>query len=285
MKFLIALALFVASTAALDWNQILPMSVDHRVEALRSSAAGDNGRITNGNLANPKQFPYQAGLMLHLAKGSAWCGGTLISNRWVLTAAHCTDSINSVDVYLGATDRSNRNEPGQKIIRVDKKDVIVHEQWNPSTLMNDISLIKLPSPVSLNAYIQPAKLPKMNGKYSNYAGSKAIASGWGKITDSATSATDKLRWIEVPVMTNSACSPYFGGSVKDTHVCISTKGAKSTCNGDSGGPLVLADGSNTVIGATSFGIALGCEKGWPGVFTRVTSYLDWIQKKSGVVNK
>jgi len=64
----------------------------------------------------------------------------------------------------------------------------------------------------------------------------------------------------------------------------------STCNGDSGGPLILNDGSNTLIGATSFGIAfsfgiaLGCERGWPGVFTRVTSYLDWIEAKTGVVN-
>ena len=83
-------------------------------------------------------------------------------------------------------------------------------------------------------------------------------------------------------MTNRGCSTWFLGSVKSTNICIKTTGGFSTCNGDSGGPLVLANEERTLIGITSYGIALGCEVGWPGVFTRVTSYLDWIKEKSGV---
>lgn len=98
----------------------------------------------------------------------------------------------------------------------------------------------------------------------------------------AAGATDKLRWIEVPIISNSGCGTWFLGQVKSSNICIKTTGGISTCNGDSGGPLILADGSNTLIGATSFGIALGCERGWPGVFTRITSYLDWIKANSGV---
>ncbi|KAH8355868.1 hypothetical protein KR093_004340 [Drosophila rubida] len=85
-------------------------------------------------------------------------------------------------------------------------------------------------------------------------------------------------------MNNSGCSPWFGGVVLSTNICIKTTGGISTCNGDSGGPLVSAE-SGVLIGATSFGIALGCQVGWPGVFTRITSYLDWIEVNSGVVNK
>lgn len=85
-------------------------------------------------------------------------------------------------------------------------------------------------------------------------------------------------------MTNSGCSPWYGGILTNNVICIKTTGGISTCNGDSGGPLVLADGSNTLIGATSFGIVFGCELGWPGVFTRITSYLDWIENNTGVVN-
>lgn len=85
-------------------------------------------------------------------------------------------------------------------------------------------------------------------------------------------------------MKNSGCSPWYGGILTSNVICIKTTGGTSTCNGDSGGPLVLADGSNTLIGATSFGIVFGCEIGWPGVFTRITSYLDWIENNTGVVN-
>ncbi|XP_055910850.1 uncharacterized protein LOC129945216 [Eupeodes corollae] len=282
MKFLVFVLCVASVAATIDWDTIVP--VEETPFQPDVVGAKEESRITNGQIAEPKQFPYQAGLLLHLEKGSAWCGGTLISNQWVLTAAHCTDSIVSVDVHLGMFDRLNRYEEGQKVIRVARANIIVHEHWNPSSVQNDISLIRLPYPVEFNEYIQAAQLPRLIGTPSNYVGVNSIASGWGRTSDSATGTTDKLRWIEVPIMDNSACASYYSGSVRDTNICISTKNAKSTCNGDSGGPLVLADRSNTIIGLTSFGVKLGCEQGWPGVFTRVSSYLIWIFQNSGVVN-
>ncbi|KAH8364002.1 hypothetical protein KR084_001405 [Drosophila pseudotakahashii] len=243
-----------------------------------------SGRITGGQLAEPNQFPYQVGLLLYVSGGAAWCGGTIISDRWIVTAAHCTDALTTgVDVYLGAHDRTNAKEKGQQIIFVETKNVIVHEDWIAETITNDISLIKLPVAIEFNDYIQPAKLPVKSNSYATYGGESAIASGWGKISDSATGATDVLQYAVVPIMNNSGCSPWYFGLVAGTNICIKTTGGTSTCNGDSGGPLVLNDGSNTLIGATSFGIALGCEVGWPGVFTRITSFLDWIEAKTGQI--
>jgi len=241
------------------------------------------GRITNGEVAAIGQFPYQVGLSLEFDEGRGWCGGTLISDRWVLTAAHCTDGAKSAVVYLGAFNISNANEPGQH--RIYTTNLIVHEEWNPSLLQNDISLINLPFPVPLNELIQPATLPKMNGQYATYVGDMVVASGWGRDSDEAQSVSPVLRWILSPVISKSSCNLRYFGTITDNMICISGADGRSTCNGDSGGPLVYKeDGQNIVIGATSFGIALGCEKGWPAVFTRVTSYLDWIQKVSGVVN-
>lgn len=165
-----------------------------------------------------------------------------------------------------------------------KKNIIVHEKWDAATISNDISIITLPAPIRFNNYVKTIRLPKKSNTYSTYEGQEAFASGWGKITDSATSVTDFLRYIEAPIMGNSACNRYFLGNVKSNNICIRTKEThKSTCNGDSGGPLAVVDEEGPVqVGLTSFGIALGCEVGFPGVFTRVTSFLDWIDEKTGV---
>ncbi|KAM8709575.1 hypothetical protein ACLKA7_016390 [Drosophila subpalustris] len=288
MKFACAtvllLAAVIGANANVDWQSVKSLDIEVKVPLIRRYGIPD-GRITNGQLAEPGQFPYQVGLLLYVDGGAAWCGGSLISDRWIVTAAHCTDALTTgVDVYLGAWNRQDKTEKGQQIVFVETKNVIVHENWEPTTLSNDISLIKLPVPIEFNERIQPVKLPVKSDSYNTYAGQQGVASGWGKISDSATGATDKLQFIEVPIMNNSGCSPWFGGVVGDSQICIKTTGGTSTCNGDSGGPLVSAE-TKELIGATSFGIALGCEKGWPGVFTRITSYLDWIEKHSGVTNK
>ncbi|XP_034133988.1 brachyurin-like [Drosophila guanche] len=279
----VVLLVAVLGAQAVDWQSLKNLNIEVEAPKIRGSAP--TGRITGGTLATRNQFPYQVGLRLYVQGGAAWCGGTLISDRWIVTAAHCTDSLTTgVDVYLGAHNQTNAKEVGQQLIFVEKKNVIVHENWMAETITNDISLIKLPVPIELNEHIQPAKLPVKADSYNNYSGETAIASGWGLTSDSASAVTDILQYIEVPIMKNSGCSPWYLGLIGSTNICIKTTGGTSTCNGDSGGPLVLADGSNTLIGATSFGIAFGCEVGWPGVFTRITSYLDWIEANTGVVN-
>lgn len=186
MKFACAsilLLVAVVGANAVDWKSLKSLDIDPEVPLIRRHGS-PAGRITGGKTAGRNQFPYQAGLLLYVDGGAAWCGGTVISERYILTAAHCTDSLTTgVDVYLGAWDRTNKNEEGQQIIFVQAKNVIVHEQWDSSTLKNDISLIKLPVEIEFNEYIQPAKLPVKSGQYSTYAGEQAIASGWGKTTD------------------------------------------------------------------------------------------------------
>lgn len=186
---------------------------------------------------------------------------------------------------MGAWNRNNKNEEGQQIIFAGQRYIIPHEKWDPQTTSNDIALIKLPAAIKFNDYIQPAKLPefKADKSYKTYDGELAIASGWGRTEDG--SSPDVLRYIEKPIMKLSSCSRYYFGSLRpDEQICINVSAKESTCNGDSGGPLVVNEnGENVLIGATSFGFVLGCQSGWPGVFTRITGYLDWIHGKTGIV--
>ncbi|XP_011185363.2 serine protease 1-like [Zeugodacus cucurbitae] len=271
MKFLVVFTLLLASAYA------SPVLYQRQLEAdvLEDSL---EGRITNGQLASPGQFPYQVGLSLKVnALSSAWCGGSLIGQNWVLTAAHCTDGIQAVTVYLGATVRTS----AEIQFTVSKSDIIIHEAWNSKKLKNDISLIKIPA-VSYSSRVQPVQLPSISNSYSTYVGETAIASGWGRISDSATAVTNELRYAYVPIVANSVCAKTYGtSSVTASNICISTDGGVSTCNGDSGGPLVAVS-SNVQIGLTSFGARAGCAKGYPAAFTRVTSYLDWIKANTGI---
>ncbi|XP_075159746.1 serine protease 1-like [Haematobia irritans] len=268
MKFLIVFALALAAVSAEEIFQR-----DVVVPVLEA-----DGRITNGQTASVGQFPYQVGLSLKVnALSSAWCGGSLIGNQWVLTAAHCTDGIASVTVYLGATVRTS----AEVTHTVSKSDIIIHSGWNSSNLKNDISLIKIPS-VSYTTKIQAVKIPAIASSYSTYAGDYVIASGWGRISDSASGVTNNLQWARMQVITNTVCAATYGTSiVTASNICVSTAGGVSTCNGDSGGPLVL-ESSKVQVGLTSFGAAAGCALGYPAAFTRLTSYLDWIKSNTGI---
>lgn len=110
-----------------------------------------------------------------------------------------------------------------------------------------------------------------------------VASGWGKPSDSANSISPQLLYVDSTVISSRTCSTYYFGATPSGTLCMSGKDGKSTCNGDSGGPLVYKEGGkNILIGATSFGIALGCEVGWPGVFTATAEFVEWIYMVSGV---
>ncbi|KAK7071888.1 hypothetical protein SK128_021709 [Halocaridina rubra] len=227
-----------------------------------------NSRIVGGTEAVPHAWPHQVALFID---NLYFCGGSLISDEWVMTAAHCTDGAGFVDVVMGAHNIQVA-EPEQ--VTVTSTDFFVHENWDSFNLQNDISLIRLPSPVQFNENITSISLASTDPP----PGTIVTPTGWGRPSDSTGSISDVLRQVDVPILDIPACQDYYN-IVTGNMICIDSTGGKGTCNGDSGGPLF---NGGVTVGITSFGSSTGCETGYPDGFTRVSSYLDWIFIKTGI---
>ncbi|XP_046608056.1 uncharacterized protein LOC124299131 [Neodiprion virginianus] len=287
MRIFIVLCLVAAAAhcqvTKVDWHTVSPIEVfpkdynlDRWAKKLEDAERVNPTRIVGGEEATPGQFPYQIGLLSTNAAGSTgFCGGSILNENWVLTAAHCVDVAVSVEVIVAA---HNINEPEEGQYRVPAQKIVVHENWNTATIRNDLAVLRLAFPIEYSNRVQPIRLPSRSQVGQTFAGETGIVSGWGRDSDSSNSVSPVLRWTQNPITTNLACSIYYFFQINSAQICLSGEGGRSSCNGDSGGPLVIVedDGIATQVGAVSFGIALGCSVGWPGVYVRLTDYLDWI---------
>ncbi|XP_062127880.1 collagenase-like [Drosophila sulfurigaster albostrigata] len=230
----------------------------------------ENVGIINGHDASPGQFPYQVKLSIKEGKKYFQCSGSLISHNWVLTAAHCTNGSDSVEVFLGGIESSDFRAN----FSIKPKYIIIHEDWDRDDL-NDISLIRIPY-IKYSEYIKPVNLPKIQRYYKTYVGFKAIATGWGVTSIASNSSSEILQYGTVKIVNNKKCNDTFD-NITSSQMC--TFASKiSLCFGDSGGPLVILP-SKVQVGITSFNV-VGCLS--PNVFTRVTSFLKWIKRHTGL---
>ncbi|KAK7790018.1 hypothetical protein R5R35_012979 [Gryllus longicercus] len=274
MKVIVCLSLLFAAVLAAPNVHIDHSKVEMHiptVDEIEGAPKYPESRIVNGATATRGQFPYQVALYLD---GRSFCGGSIISNRWVLTAAHCAQGISTFTVYLGAQNLNN-NENGRQIITTSQK--IVHSGYNSNTLNNDIALVNLGQNVAFTTYIQAIQLASGS---ATYAGNTARASGWGR-TSQNSGVSNTLNYVDLPIITNTVCAQTYGSIIVSSTLCASGSGGKSTCNGDSGGPLVDRN-SGRQIGVVSFVSSAGCASGAPSGYIRVTSFTSWISSNTGI---
>jgi trypsin len=224
--------------------------------------------IVGGVVAAEGSAPWQVAV---LNRGGLYCGGSLINEWWVLTAAHCVHGSGGVklqpvdlSIALGEYDRARTDQPSRKIHTV--ADVVSHPSYSGQCCDYDIALIQLGEPAQLSGVIGTI-IPLSNERALDI-GVNGNATGWGKVSkDGATSTL--LREVELTVSHNTPDQTYF----------LTTSGGGAICFGDSGGPFVVT----TTVGPRLAGVASfgGCNPG--GGFTRVSDAYDWIMNTSSEV--
>lgn len=230
-------------------------------------------RIVGGKEANPNQWAWMAAL-IRSETGDHYCGGALISNRYVVTAAHCTTGLKAINITirLGAYDI---REPSEHVKDIEVSRIRQHPQFQKDTFMNDIAVLRLKRPVMFNEYIRPVCLPQRSDE--TFFGKTAVATGWGTQSFGGP-YSDVLREVKLVVWNNTQCKERFAQPITDVFLCAGPKKREGdACQGDSGGPLMVQSRSKqwTLIGVISWGIKCG-EPGVPGIYTRITHFLDYI---------
>lgn len=253
--------------------------------------------VVGGVLARMGAYPYQVSFhsrdWVHGTSRHV-CGGTIISPRWVLTAAHCINNGHSGKYYQVVVGMHDKNVYDNVRKSYSVRGVNIHTKFNGEEGQisgDDIALVHLKDPIEFNDYVQPACLPDQVAADASdlYApGTRAVISGWGK-TESRPigdkrplESPDVLHAAAVPLVDWNVCknaNPIYKKEVTESMMCAGNMaGGVSSCQGDSGGPLVkIVNGMATLIGIVSW--SAGCaQPNHPGVFTNVTHELEWIRR-------
>lgn len=216
------------------------------------------GRIVGGSSTYIGLRPFQVSLRI---SNIHFCGGSIISNRWVLSAAHCLEG--QYPSSVKAVVDTDRLDVGGTVYSIDK--IVIHAKYIDVSKGFDVGLLKTALVISFNAHVAVISLP--TSETSSWT--TAVVSGWGK-TSNPGLASNQLQALTVTILSNSDCKQYSAGLPAST-ICTLSPVGKGVCMGDSGGPLTAY---NQIIGIVSYGTP--CALGYPDVYTSVYDHLAWI---------
>ncbi|XP_022124349.2 chymotrypsin-2-like [Pieris rapae] len=240
-----------------------------------SDAFGGDTRIIGGHDTPNDIANYQVSIRRpYHNEEFHWCGGSIIHEEWVLTAAHCTYGIdaNQLPIVVGATDLKSGGD------RYKIKKIIVHEKYSEEDLTNNVALMKVDGKIKMKKNVRVIEL----WKEPVAVGTTCALTGWGFIDNHGT-MPKKLQILLLRSISNKDCNEQLKRAkltpIDDKQLCMRGQNKKGACVGDAGGPLVASDGNKGLVqvGVMSTG-KFPCAQGHPEVFSSVSSYYDWIMK-------
>lgn len=245
----------------------------------------DTWRIVGGTNASKGEYPHMAALGFGEFPDISWlCGGTLISDQFILTAAHCLEAGDKKVSYVFLGDNylsNNLQESDERVYKVLNR--YRHPNYKRPPKYNDIALLKLSREVKFSSFVKPACLHTED----QVDQSSLEATGWGLVENEGIQS-DILQKVQLDLFDQSDCEGVYNkytvrllpSGIVHSQLCAGSKTKKNvdTCQGDSGGPLQYIDfkkGLHYVVGVTSFGRSCGGAS--PGVYTKVSSFISWIE--------
>ncbi|KNC24639.1 hypothetical protein FF38_01176 [Lucilia cuprina] len=231
---------------------------------LAASSNKQNGAIISGHIAEEGQFPWHV-LLRRDIEDELLCGASVISNKWVLTAGHCVDELDSVVLVFGRIEL-DVDDPMMTATKFH-----IHPDYNDNDLTDDLALIELPSVLNFTNNIQPIELVSTSEASNDFVGAKCYVTGFGRTSENSKENSEWLQWTTLEIINNTICADEFHeADIEDTIICsIGWNGTnQSPCDGDSGGALVWRNQANKFvqIGIHSFS-KKKCSQ-FPSAFTR-----------------
>ncbi|KAH0624897.1 hypothetical protein JD844_032792 [Phrynosoma platyrhinos] len=233
-------------------------------------------KIVGGSDAQEGAWPWVISLDFN---ARPTCGGSLVSNEWLVSAAHCVYGRNlkpsQWKAVLGMHNNLNLSNPQTVIREIDE--IIINPHYNKRTKDSDIALIHLQFRVNYTDYIQPICFPEKNKTF--FPGTNCFIAGWGKTTHQG-SVANILQEAEVPLIAHNKCQQLMPEyTITENMLCAGyDEGGIDSCQGDSGGPLMCQENEKWLLaGVTSFGYQCGLPHR-PGIYVNVSKYVDWLKK-------